>query len=168
VPILKGDIMTIKSVREINFFQTLRDRELSISFYNTRLNNTNEQIGCFIHYLIKVIQEEIKKDQISQLANMEKECVASLVNKVELETLNKDKILNLTFLETIHLHNILDYFENNYDIFKAHVKKAEISHELADFIDMPATFYNTISNMKNEIELKLGEMVTYSYKFKHK
>lgn len=156
--------MAIKSVREISFFQTLRDRELNLTLCSLGDDETYDKVAHFMHYLAALARKEMEQNQNSELSHMEKECINSLIRKLEVDNSNS---LNLSFMEAIHLHNVLDFFENNYESFKKITTDSKVSNHLATLALMPSNYYNTIFTLKNKIENKLGEMVTNSYKFKH-
>lgn len=157
--------MTIKSVREINFFQSLRDRELSFSFCTCKLDRPDEEIFSFICSIVKMAENELTDNEIFELNHMEAPLIASLLNTLEAQKSETTNNLKLTFIQAIYLHNILDYFENHYNTFAEYINA---DHKLEHFLLVPAAYYNSISSIKNHIEFKLGEMVTHSYKLKHK
>lgn len=156
--------MSIKSVREINYFQTLRDREINISFCNLNRDKTAEDLRTFVTYLVNTAKDELEKNDANQLTHMEKDCITALHSKFQ----DKTEEINLTFLETVHLHSILDYFESNYNKFEEHTKNKSVPHQLTPFVLFPANYYNALFRLKNKIEYKLGELVANSYKFKYK
>jgi hypothetical protein len=160
--------MSIKSVREITYFKTLRDREINLSFCNLGQNKTKEELCYFVGYLTMLAKEEKERSEQIQLAHMEKDCITALTQKLEKQLNESSGDVKLTFIETVHLHSILDYFENNFDGFRSYIKNKNIPHHLTPFILAPSNYYNTIFNLKNRIEYKLGELVVNSYKFKHK
>ncbi|MBL4937360.1 hypothetical protein JK636_16655 [Clostridium sp. YIM B02515] len=151
--------MTIKSVREISYFQTLRDREVRITF--------GESLH-FISNVIGIANEEMEKNQCNELTHMEKECITTLLNKLQNQVSKETEKVNLTFIEAVHLHNILEYFENNYDLFKEYVQDKNTYNQLTSFILVPASYYSTIFTIKNKLEYKLGYLAAHSYKYKHK
>ncbi|ERI93560.1 hypothetical protein HMPREF1982_01644 [Clostridiales bacterium oral taxon 876 str. F0540] len=150
--------MTIKSVREISYFQSLRDREVRITF--------GESLN-FISYVIGIAKEEMEKSNCDELTHMEKDCITSLLTKLENQVSKETEKVNLTFIEAVHLHNILEYFENNYDFFKEYVENKSIPHQLANFILLPASYYSTIFTIKDKLEYKLGYLAAHSYKYNH-
>jgi len=160
--------MAIKSVREISFFQTLRDRELKLSFLNSVPEKTNEEIAHFTYYLINMAKEEIIKLPNSQLMYMEPDCINSLSTKLHPEALKNKETINLSVIEIIHLHNLLEHFENNFDKVKEYTKINNIPHQITAFIVVPASYFSTISHIKNNLEHKLGESIVKDYKFKHR
>jgi len=156
--------MAIKSVREINYFQTLRDREINISFCSINQDKATEDLRSFVTYLVNTAKDELEKNDTTQLTHMEKDCITALHSKLQ----DKSEELNLTFLETVHLHSILDFFESNYDKFEKNTKNKSVPHQLTRFVLFPANYYNALFKLKNKIEYKLGELVANSYKFKYK
>lgn len=161
--------MAIKSVREINFFQTLGDNQLKFTLCNSKFNKTNDEILCFIDSLIKIVQKQSNGKNISDLIPVEEHYFTGLSKKLENGISKKTDVLPLTFIEAVNLHNILDYFENHYDSFIEYAAvQEEFASKFAGFVETPAAFYNVIYDIKNDIEFKLGEMVTHSYKLTHK
>jgi hypothetical protein len=61
----------------------------------------------------------------------------------------------------------MEYFENNFDNFKAYTKNNAIPHQLMSFSLTPSTYYNAIYNIKYKLEHKLGELIVTSYKIKN-
>lgn len=158
--------MAIKSVREISFFQTLGDRELDLSFLNSVPEKTNEEIANFTYYLAEIVKKEIAGAKNPQLAYMKIECINSLLKKLNPEEISSKEIIKLTVVEIIHLHDLLEYFENNYDIFRSYAKECNISQELDSFIAAPANYFSTIFHIKNNLEYTLGQCIIKEYKYK--
>lgn len=179
--------MTIKSVREINFFQELRNRHISVSFCDLLPGKRNDELLHLVQHLITLASREIAEQKDIQLSHLDKDCVSSLISKFTDHSSNiiqNHEILNsdfegntvkpvyeteettLTFLETVELHKILVYFEDNHEKFKLYTEKISISHQLTKFIITPSNYYNSILIIKNTLEHKLGEAVVNSYKFK--
>jgi hypothetical protein len=158
-------IMAIKSVREISFFQSLRERELKLSFYNEVPNRTNEEVAQLTYYLVLLAKKTLDENFNSELMYMEKECIKSLFTKINPELLREKDNAYLTVIETIHLHNILGFYENCFEKFREFTKKTIVPHQLMTFILVPETYKTTIAHIKNNLALKLGEGMASCYKY---
>jgi hypothetical protein len=186
--------MTIKSVREISFFQNLRDKDISLCFCNFIPDSGSEETVFFMNHLVSMAKNELLENENNQLAHLEKDCLSSLSRKLDKHTLDmrndyshvKGTVeafrsrnscmhafqisgkVTLSFIELIHLHNVLAYFEDNYDSFKAGIDNSNIPHQLVKFTLVPSAYYSALSSIKNRLEKKLGELIINSYKIKNK
>lgn len=185
--------MPIKSVREISFFQNLRDKDLSLCFCNFVPNKSSEEVVHFMHYLVSSARNYLSENTNSHLEQLDKDCLVALSSKLEKHVLDmknnythvKGTVeafknqgccmhalqisgkVTLSFVELINLYNVLEYFENNYDTLKSSTKNSNIPHQLMSFILSPSVYYNSIYSIKNNLERKLGELIVNSYKVKN-
>lgn len=189
-----GFYMIIKSVREISFFQNLRDKDINLCFCNFVPDMGNEETVHFLHYLVSIAKDSLTENSGSHLEQLDRDCLNDLSEKLEKHT--SDMISNythvkgtveafknhsccmhalqisgkvsLTFVELINLYNVLDYFENNYESFKAYTKNNDIPHQILKFALTPQAYYKSIYNIKNNLEHKLGELIVTAYKANNK
>jgi hypothetical protein len=186
--------MAIKSVREISFFQNLRDRDISLCFCNFAPEKNSEEIVHLIHFLVSITKNELAENLNPQLEQLDKDCLISLSTKLEKHILNmknnythvKGTVeafknqsccshalqisgkVTLSFVELVNLYHVLEYFETNYESFKTHIKNNNIPHQLVSFTLIPSSFYNSINSIKNNLQHRLGELIVNSYKLKNK
>lgn len=186
--------MAIKSVREISFYQNLKNKDISLCFCGFTPDKTNEEIVHLIHYLVSIAKYSIDGNLEPNLEHLDKDCLSSLLTKLDkhiLEMKNnythvKGTVeafknqgccihallisgkVSLSFIELVNLYHVLEYFENNYENFKAYIRNNVVPHQLISFTLVPAVYYNCIYNIKNNLERKLGELIVNSYKLKNK
>lgn len=184
--------MVIKSVREISFFQNLRDKELKLCFCNFMPDKNNEETVHFINFLVSIAKNHLAEKDNSYLEQLDKDCLNSLAKKLEKHTLDMRNNYNhvrgtveafknntccvhalqisgnvtLSFVELINLYEILEYFENNYEAFKNYIKNTTIPHQLINFSLTPSAYYNALYSIKDNLENKIGELVVNSYKIR--
>lgn len=186
--------MGIKSVREISFFQNLRDKDISLCFCNFVPTKNSDEIVHLMHYLVSITNNDLAEKSNLQLEQLDKDCLTSLSVKLEkhildmknnfthvkgtveafknqgccMHALQISGKITLSFIELINLYHVFEHFETNYEDFKSHTKDTSIPHQILSFTLSPSSYYTSIHSVKSSLQNKLGELVVNSYKLKNK